>query len=212
MARRKTGPPRPPLRPDGGLSEQESEILREAAGLLSVGNAEEAVPTVRSLASGGSGRAQVFLGWIYASGACVDPDREVARRWYRESAKSGDRVGQYYHALGILQEARERGETEEPSEDALYWLRRSGDQGYAPALVREGALGVWSGELDRAYSCMRRAAELGHPMAPIWLARRALIGGGVREFLAFVGAVIRSARMSRKIGADEFYDENLFNV
>ena len=201
--------PEPPLRSDEHVSQEESEALREAARLVSLGRHDEAVSMVRNLAVEGSSRAQVYLGWMFLSGDAGDQDRDAALRWLQKAAESGDPVGEYYFGCTVFHVV--------DREEGGRWIRRAAAQDYAAALywegrLRESGIGM-ERDLGRAHSSMSRAAELGHPFAMMWLASRGVRGHeGISGFIKALLILPKIPGLARKMHEDESLDPNMLNL
>jgi len=179
---------------------------RRAAALFKAGNVDEGLPDIVRLADDGYAPAQTLLGWAYEVGRGVPLDAEAAMGVYRAAAESGYRVGQYYFGVFLYRRGDAAGGVE--------WIRRAAEQNYAPALYRLGRLygagTVAPKDETKEEKYMLRAAELGHPFAQRWIARRALTG---REGL---WGILRALRwfasvpwLAFKLGSDDETDPNL---
>ena len=135
-------------------------------------------------------------------------DSEAAWRWYEKAAASGDPVGQYYFGCSVFHEYDRK--------EGVEWIRQAAEQGYAPALYREGLLresgDVLERDLERARRCMLRAAELGHPLAARWLAFRGLGGrDGVAGFFRALRWFLSVGHLALRIEADDSMDQNMLS-
>jgi uncharacterized protein len=154
---------------------------------------EEALKRYRTLADGGSTTAQLFVGWMYHAGQGVKQDFDEARRWYQKAADA-NAMGQFY--LGTLFRS------EQQYQLAVEWLEKSASQGYPPALYRLGRM-YDTGEgvpvdYDRAYSCFKRAAKMGHLLAQREVAVKMLKGHNgslsiLKGFYLFIRVLFRGA-------------------
>lgn len=105
-------------------------------------------------AKGGHNDAVLAMGWFYLNGIGVDYSLELARQWYRESARRGESRAMF--SLGqIAYEAKD-------FEDARLWFTRATQAGHARSLYWLGKL-CWRGqgvELNRklAMKCFTNAA------------------------------------------------------
>jgi TPR repeat protein len=87
-------------------------------------------------ANGGHADAVLAMGWFYLNGVGVECDVERARKWYRDSARSGDTRAMF--SLGqIAYDDRDFSE-------ALVWFRRAADAGHDRSLYFIGRL-YWRG-------------------------------------------------------------------
>ena len=88
-------------------------------------------------AESGMRDAVLAMGWFYLNGVGVEQDTELARRWYRKSARQGDSRAMF--SLGQM------AYDERDYVDALLWFRRAADKGHARSLFWIGKL-LWRGD------------------------------------------------------------------
>jgi TPR repeat protein len=99
--------------------------LREAGTLAYVrGDFLEAIRLWRMAADEGDAKAQINLGFAYASGLVGPPDDVEAVRWFRIAADQGEAVAQ--GALGVMYENGEG--VPQNSAEAVRWYRLAADQ------------------------------------------------------------------------------------
>lgn len=149
------------------------EALDVAHALFEKQNYPEAARAYLKLADGALGRAVYLrLGWMYEWGKGLEKDEQKAEYWYERAAKTGLPEGHY--RIGLM-----RLHSEKLSE-AVSFMERSAEAGYAPALFELGRM-YWYGkgvEADhaKAYGFCERAAALGHLFARRALAKRLIRG------------------------------------
>ena len=88
-------------------------------------------------AESGMRDAVLAMGWFYLNGVGVDQDTELARKWYRKSARQGDSRAMF--SLGQM------AYDERDFVDALLWFRRAADKGHVRSLFWIGKL-LWRGD------------------------------------------------------------------
>ena len=119
----------------------------------------------------GYGDAVLAMGWFYLNGTGVPRDLELARKWYKKSARKGDPRAMF--SLGqMAYDARDFA-------DALLWFNRAIEKGHARSVFWLGKL-YWHGrgvvqDKKRASGLFRNAARKKVPEAQralTWLARR----------------------------------------
>ena len=89
---------------------------------------------VKAQAEKGDAAAQLQLGYLYATGSGVAPDREKAFKWHRKAAQQGLPQAQYQVGLEY---AKGKGVKADKSE-AVHWLRAAAEKGFAPAQLELG--------------------------------------------------------------------------
>ena len=128
----------------------------------------EAEPGLLKLAKEGDAKAKLDLSFCYAHFLALEKYwywRDKALAGFRAAAERGDAESQFQHAL-FLQD-------DDPAE-ALKWLRKASEQGYAKATFAIGiaygnGLGVKQNE-EEAMKWFHLAAERGYPPAEIAIA------------------------------------------
>jgi TPR repeat protein len=113
-------------------------------------------------AESGMRDAVLAMGWFYLNGVGVEQDPELARRWYRKSARQGDSRAMF--SLGQM------AYDEQDYVDALLWFGRVADKGHATSLFWIGKL-LWRGDgapedRKRAMALFQKAATEKVPAAP----------------------------------------------
>lgn len=109
----------------------------------------------REAALDGHADAILAMGWFYLNGVGIERDLELAKQWYRKSARHG--APQAMFSLGqIAYDARDWS-------DARVWFKRAADAGHHRSLFWLGKL-YWRGrgvELDKRYArqLFQRAAS-----------------------------------------------------
>jgi S1-C subfamily serine protease len=86
------------------------------------------------LAEQGHVNAQINLAVLYEHGYGVTRDLRVAADWYLAAAGAGSAIGQYNLGLFLL----EHGSVIPTEQNALYWLGKAADQGFADAQFELG--------------------------------------------------------------------------
>lgn len=101
-----------------------------ALGLIEQRQTRAALPLLRRSATRGSGTAMRAIGMIYLRGeGDTSQDLGQAVRWFQAGARRGDAESMY--VLGVM---FQRGYAVEASQaQAIYWLQRAADAGYARA-------------------------------------------------------------------------------
>jgi len=128
--------------------------------------------------------AQVNLGLMFLQElpqAGMQRNPGQARYWFRRAADAGDAQAMFYLARVLLDHG-----TGAEREDAIEWLERAGQAGYAPAFTELGlAFGPGQPKADpeRAAAAFLHAAELGDMHAQFNLANCLLLGDGVQSDL-----------------------------
>ena len=182
-----------------GLANAQYQLsLMYANGVGVKRNFAQALAWVRRAAERGLPAAQYLLGTRYATGASVDQDDEEAFRWFTKAAEQGH--PRAFFQLGLLQgsahatlaEAHHRRAAElgvaesqwvlghkalqsQVLEEALNWISKAADQGFAPAQCALGMLfqhghGV-AQDRDQSLRWFRKAAQQGWPAAQVAIFR-----------------------------------------
>jgi TPR repeat protein len=112
-------------------------------------------------AESGNHDAVLAMGWFYHNGVGVEPDMNLAKRWYKKSARQGEPMAMF----GLGQLAYDQGEYA----DAMAWFKRAAEKGHSRSLFWIGKL-FWKGRgvhVDRklAISFFRKAAAQKVPAA-----------------------------------------------
>lgn len=97
----------------------------------------ESMRALKCSAAAGDGEAAYMLGKMYVHGIHVDPDLDLATRFWRMAAKSGHSVAQHDFAMLLLTEGFP---TTDRIEEALYWLGTSASSGNALSAVVLGRI------------------------------------------------------------------------
>lgn len=101
----------------------------------------EMIVSIRNAAENGDIKAQMYLGKIYSEGLYgVSKSPQQAYLWYLAAAKQGDAEAQF-KVSGLL--------INNNKAEALKWLTKSADNGFAPAQVAVGDALRLSGELTK---------------------------------------------------------------
>lgn len=107
-------------------------------------------------AESGHHDAVLAMGWFYLNGEGVDKDIERAKKWYRRSARQGDRRAMF--SLGQI------ACLERDFPEALIWFKRAAEAGHARSLYWLGKQ-YWRGrgvvaDRKQAVRLFQRAARL----------------------------------------------------
>jgi hypothetical protein len=158
--------------PVGGASQPFSAASEAFFASLLLYTAEplkDNVDELRAQAEGGHAPAALRLGFMYAQGRGVPPDRAQAERWYRQAAEAGEVDAQYNLGLLYLHPAEGKPDVEQ----ALTWLVRAADQRDAQAQFNLGLLfyqgRYFEPDFSQAYDWFRLAAANGHAKAKAFL-------------------------------------------
>jgi hypothetical protein len=81
--------------------------------------------------------AVLAMGWFYLNGVGVEQDPELARRWYRKSARQGDSRAMF--SLGQM------AYDEQDYVEAMLWFGRAADKGHSRSLFWIAKL-FWRGD------------------------------------------------------------------
>ena len=115
--------------------------------------------------------AQKFLGEAYSKGMYgIKKNLEESYKWYLAAAEQGDAEAQY--EIGMFEpNVYGRWRTQESYNDAVPWIRKSADNGYAPAQVTAaGFLRRIKGRETEAFDYYYRAVQQSYSPAYIELA------------------------------------------
>jgi TPR repeat protein len=142
---------------------------------------DSAVTELRERASAGEARAQVNLGFMYATGRGVPQDYSQGVQWFRKAAEQGFAGGQLN--LGFMY-ATGRGVPQDYSQ-AVRWFQKAAEQDNASAQSNLGALyangqGVPQ-DYTQAVQWYRKAAEQGNAEAQFNLGVLYYNGRGVPQ-------------------------------
>ena len=103
-----------------------------ALSLIEQRQTQAALPLLRRSATRGSGQAMRAIGLIYLRGeGDTAQDFAQAVRWFQAGARRGDAESMY--VLGVM--FRRGYAVEANLAQAIYWLDRAADAGYAPAIA-----------------------------------------------------------------------------
>lgn len=100
-------------------------------GLGIVVNYEKAAFWLKRAADGGSVEAMLMLGYLYRDGVGVDPSEKTALQWFGKAADNDNAEAQYELGMSLLNSKHD---------EAMEWLRKSGDNGYRRANITRGQL------------------------------------------------------------------------
>eukprot|EP00884_Botryococcus_braunii_P013097 jgi/Botrbrau1/21789/Bobra.0190s0016.2 len=144
----------------------------EMAGQGLLPDLSRAFQLYKQAAEAGHLAAAVSLGSLLEAGQGTTLDALSALYWYRIAGEAGDAIGQY--RLGCLIAEGVPPYLEPDPEAAAGWLRRSSQQGHAPAMhnlaqAAERGHGVKQ-DAEEAASLYRAAAEAGHAPAHLHIA------------------------------------------
>lgn len=108
------------------------------------------------------GPAQSALGEIYADGYVLPKNKSESVRWYSAAAQHGDRIGEFFIGMKYM---HGDSQTQQDFNAAAEWLKKSADQGYAPAQAQLGMLyqygyGV-AQDGQKAYELFMKSADQG---------------------------------------------------
>ena len=131
--------------------------------MISVSVCGQALPALTKAADNGDIEAQIFLGTSYYYGEHgVNQDKRKSLQYYRMAAEQGDAVSQY--AVSQLYFELRMTSTKDKLIEALEWMRKSADQGYAPAQENLAYHFVFGGLSPlQGYKYAKAAAEQGNP-------------------------------------------------
>lgn len=123
------------------------------------GDHAQAVQHWEPLAEQGHVNAQINLAVMYEHGYGVDRDLQTAAAWYLAAARQDSAIGQYNLGLFLA----EYSDTIPSEQDALYWLGKAADQGFADAQLQIGLM-----------YARGKAGDIRVADAPAWLYRAGL--------------------------------------
>jgi TPR repeat protein len=112
-------------------------------------------------AESGNHDAVLAMGWFYHNGVGVGPDMNLAKRWYKKSARQGEPLAMFSTGQ-LANDQREYA-------DAMVWFKRAAEKGNARSLFWIGKL-FWKGhgvraDRKQAMTFFRKAAAQKVPAA-----------------------------------------------
>ena len=128
---------------------------------------EEELNNVIRRAKEGGIPAQMYVGFMYASGNVVEQYFEEAFYWFKRAANQGEPYSQYL--LGEMYR-QGKGKGEEPDyEKVFYWFKRAANQGELHAQVSVAVMYMEGKEVEKnlkqAIYWLRKLAEQGYTAA-----------------------------------------------
>ncbi len=112
----------------------------------------------KSLSDQGLNICDTTLGWMYSHGKGVGTNLEIAKQYLLRPAEEGDKEAQFYLGRNFIQI--------NDLDQAIFWLEKSANSGYSPALFRLGCLYDKDKHLkkddEKATDYFERAARLNH--------------------------------------------------
>jgi TPR repeat protein len=161
------------------------QIVELCKAVLERRASETQMMTLSRLTANGPPWIWTVLGIAYDRGTGLPQSAEIAGSCYRMAAEKGDVWGEYRLGRYLLGQVRSGQTTEGINKEAIMWLEKAGEAGYAPALLelglcaREGVAITQSPE--QAFRWFLKAAELGNPRAQSMVGECYLFGIAVPE-------------------------------
>lgn len=138
-----------------------------------------AISWLEKSSNAGDPESQFMLGGFFCDGRGVLPDRKKALALFEKAAKQGHEDAAL--ELGIISGSSEFPDLDQDLDKAEYWLREAADSGFQEANYYLGTMFNNSRKTPEAVRCFKEAANKGHLLSQLQLAKLYISQDNLKE-------------------------------